>query len=711
MLRSAMLTTVPSSIAMPGAEHRGGEHPAALRVPAAMPGRGHAVPVRLRDQPGVAHLGRVRRPGAGRRSPVAAPAEVLVEPAGPVVLLQAPQLRDRRTPLVHARAAPSRSRSSPARSPHWSGCTARCRSERSSYAANRSIPAVLGVPDEYVDPGLVEHQRPAGQHVVVGEREPVRREHVAQPGEVGGAFEVPEGGQVVERRLAEHAPMLAPLRPAHASRRPAAKVRLDCLFVGGHDGRVSTDRPRAAGGAHPRHARSGCSRRPSSAWSSAASRDVDHAGLPAGRRQPRARSCTTSRPRTTWWSPPSSTSPTRGASRAARPPRRELPTGPRRTRAVARDARRPLHRPGLHRRARAVGRGPHRRGAARRRRPARAAGRPRDAPARPSSCSASTSREPGVRELVQATLDLVRGLGLANTITDDAAPPRAGSSTSGPTRPRRRAQEAAHERPCWRRCSPTSRPRATGSSDLVAGLDDAGLAHADPGRRLGRRHPGRPPGLDRRGRRRRGHRQGRPGTTSCSRRIADPDGLRRRRGARAARRLPPAELLARWRRGRGRRSPRRCARCREGEKMPWFGPPMCADLDGHRAVHGDLGALARRRRGPRRRRRDADRPDPPRRPPRRAHPRLRLRRRTGSTPPAEEFRVDLVAPSGESWAWGPADAAQSVHRLGVRLLPAGHPAACTATTPTWSPPARTPTAWLDIAQAFAGPPATGRSPW
>ena len=27
---------------------------------------------------------------------------------------------------------------------------------------------------------------------------------------------------------------------------------------------------------------------------------------------------------------------------------------------------------------------------------------------------------PGVRELVQATLDLVRGLGLADTITDDA---------------------------------------------------------------------------------------------------------------------------------------------------------------------------------------------------------------------------------------------------------------------------------------------------
>ena len=37
----------------------------------------------------------------------------------------------------------------------------------------------------------------------------------------------------------------------------------------------------------------------------------------------------------------------------------------------------------------------------------------------PSTRSAPTS-PPGVRELVQATLDLVRGLGLANTISDDA---------------------------------------------------------------------------------------------------------------------------------------------------------------------------------------------------------------------------------------------------------------------------------------------------
>ena len=32
----------------------------------------------------------------------------------------------------------------------------------------------------------------------------------------------------------------------------------------------------------------------------------------------------------------------------------------------------------------------------------------------------------------------------------------------------------------------------------------------------------------------------------------------------------------------------------------------------------------------------------------------------GLEPPAEEFRVELVAPSGELWAWGPEDAAQTV---------------------------------------------------
>ena len=74
---------------------------------------------------------------------------------------------------------------------------------------------------------------------------------------------------------------------------------------------------------------------------------------------------------------------------------------------------------GLHRRPRAVGRRPHRPGPA----------APRSAPLEQrvgrethrmtvELLGADESR-PGVRELVQATLDLVRGLGLANTITDD----------------------------------------------------------------------------------------------------------------------------------------------------------------------------------------------------------------------------------------------------------------------------------------------------
>ena len=81
----------------------------------------------------------------------------------------------------------------------------------------------------------------------------------------------------------------------------------------------------------------------------------------------------------------------------------------------------------------------------------------------------------------------------------------------------------------------------------------------------------------------------------------------------------------------------------------------------------------------------------------------------GEAPPAEEFRVELVAPSGETWAWGPDDAAQRVtgsaydfcllttqriHRADTDLVATGPDA----------------DHWLDIAQAFAGPPGGGRAP-
>lgn len=81
----------------------------------------------------------------------------------------------------------------------------------------------------------------------------------------------------------------------------------------------------------------------------------------------------------------------------------------------------------------------------------------------------------------------------------------------------------------------------------------------------------------------------------------------------------------------------------------------------------------------------------------------------GLTPPFEEFRVELVAPSGELWSYGPEDAPQRVtgpaldfcllatqraHRADLALTAEGEGA----------------DRWLDIAQAFAGPPGDGRAP-
>ncbi len=76
-------------------------------------------------------------------------------------------------------------------------------------------------------------------------------------------------------------------------------------------------------------------------------------------------------------------------------------------------------------------------------------------------------------------------------------------------------------------------------------------------------------------------------------------------------------------------------------------------------------------------------------------------------PPGEEFRVELTAPSGEVWAWGPEDAAQRVtgpaydfallvtqrrHRDDLALVATGEDA----------------DRWLGLAQAFAGRPGGGR---
>jgi uncharacterized protein (TIGR03084 family) len=75
--------------------------------------------------------------------------------------------------------------------------------------------------------------------------------------------------------------------------------------------------------------------------------------------------------------------------------------------------------------------------------------------------------------------------------------------------------------------------------------------------------------------------------------------------------------------------------------------------------------------------------------------------------PTEEFRIDLTAPSGDLWSWGPEDAGQTVTgpaydfcRVVTQRI---HPAD-TALVATCAAAAT----WLNIAQAFAGPPGPGR---
>lgn len=177
-------------------------------------------------------------------------------------------------------------------------------------------------------------------------------------------------------------------------------------------------------------------------------------------------------------------------------------------------------------------------------------------------------------------------------------------------------------------------------------------------------------------------------------------------GAEAEAHRPPRELLADWRETRDALA-RVLRDVPAGTKLPWYGPPMSAasmatarlmETWAHgRDVADALGA-----------------PTVPTE--RLAHvARLGVRTRDFAfgvhqlTPPAEEFRVELVAPDGAVWAWGPEDApqrvtgpaedfcllvTQRVHRDDTALRTTGADA----------------DRWLDIAQAFAGPPGAGRGP-
>jgi uncharacterized protein (TIGR03084 family) len=170
--------------------------------------------------------------------------------------------------------------------------------------------------------------------------------------------------------------------------------------------------------------------------------------------------------------------------------------------------------------------------------------------------------------------------------------------------------------------------------------------------------------------------------------------------------VPPGELLETWRTGRAAVISA-LASVPPGERVPWVVVPLSPatvattrlmELVGHgQDIRDAVGA----------RWTPADRIRPV------AWLGVRTRdfamANSGLAPPAENFRVELTAPSGTVWSWGPEDAVQRVtgpaadfcllvtrrrHRADLALRAEGKEA----------------DAWLDVAQAYAGPPSAGRQP-
>lgn len=184
---------------------------------------------------------------------------------------------------------------------------------------------------------------------------------------------------------------------------------------------------------------------------------------------------------------------------------------------------------------------------------------------------------------------------------------------------------------------------------------------------------------------------------------ADPTGFVDA-GAEALAALAPADLLADWRATRARLHDALLA-VPDGRKLPWFGPPMSAasmatarlmetwahGLDVADALGVQRPATARLRSI--------------------AHIGVRTRDYAfvvnGLTPPAEPFLVELRGPDGDTWSWGPADAAQRVAGSAEDfcfLVTQRRPLSALDVT-AHGPDAER---WLGIAQAFAGPPGPGR---
>ncbi|MEU4147214.1 TIGR03084 family metal-binding protein [Streptomyces parvulus] len=177
-------------------------------------------------------------------------------------------------------------------------------------------------------------------------------------------------------------------------------------------------------------------------------------------------------------------------------------------------------------------------------------------------------------------------------------------------------------------------------------------------------------------------------------------------GAEEGARQEPAALLAAWRGGRAalESALRRAA---PGARFPWYGPPMAvASMATARLMetwaHGlDVADALGVVRPPTARLRHIAR--------------IGVRARNfayaahGLTPPGAEFRVELTGPEGDLWAYGPEDAPQRVTgpALDFCLLATQRAHRADLALTAEGPDADR---WLDIAQAFAGPPGAGRKP-
>jgi uncharacterized protein (TIGR03084 family) len=183
----------------------------------------------------------------------------------------------------------------------------------------------------------------------------------------------------------------------------------------------------------------------------------------------------------------------------------------------------------------------------------------------------------------------------------------------------------------------------------------------------------------------------------------DPSGFVDR-GAEEIAGCAPAELLADWRHTRHRLHDALLT-VPDAHKLPWFGPPMSAasmatarlmetwahGLDVADALGVTRPATSRLRSI--------------------AHIGVRTRdfafAINGLAVPTDPFRVELLAPDGSAWTWGPEDATQRVTGSAedfCLLVTQRRPRAALEVTADGDDAQK----WLTIAQAFAGPPGPGR---